>query len=161
MVYLLTISRETLRHWREKGLPYNKKKKCYPLKNCLHWIRNNIWSPRDDYGDIRQEKLRRERAKRRQDECKAAEMEKKLIPVEQLEEILSILVVEFSQGIKGLAKRLSPALVLCKDQKEIEMLLRKEHNYYLEQMAKPLHAPKPTIKNRYSKQDQKQGAATG
>jgi len=150
MVWLFAISRETLRHWREKGLPYNKKKKSYPLKHCLDWIRKNIWSPRDEHGDINKEKLLRERAKRIQDEFKAEQLSGSLIPKDQAIVWLAALVAQTKQSLQGLARRVAPILALKKDEKDIEIELRGEVRAILLELARPLNATKQDRKHRGS-----------
>lgn len=142
MVWLYEISRESLRKWREKGLPYNENKKLYPLGACHKWIVENILRPKSENGDINKEKLLRERAKRIQDEFKAEAMKENLIPKGKAEQWLHGHVEEAKTALWGLPRRMGPVLMSISDEKEIELLLREEIHKILEEMAKPLHGKK-------------------
>ena len=142
MVWLFNVSRETLRKWREKGLPYNSKKKKYPLRACLTWVKENIWHHQTEGGGINEEKLLRERARRKQDEFKADAMAKNLVPRDQAEKWLMGHVDEAKGALWGLPRRMGPTLAPVSDEKEVEFVLRKEIREILEELSAPLKKKK-------------------
>jgi phage terminase Nu1 subunit (DNA packaging protein) len=134
-VIAFKISRETVRKWREKGMPAIEKNK-YSLSECLQWVRENIWAPEDEEGGMNEEKLLRERAKRKFDELKEQEKRGELIPRKESVKWVSLLVAECKAALWNIPRRLGPVLAVVNDERECEEILRKEHRKVLEELAK-------------------------
>jgi phage terminase Nu1 subunit (DNA packaging protein) len=136
-VIAFKVSRETLRKWREKGMPCVDKNK-YSLSGCLQWVRENIWAPKDDKGDINQEKLLRERAKRKLDELIEKEKRGELVAREQTILWGAMAISNARLAFQAFPRRMSGPLALLSDPKEIELKLYKAIKEILEELAKQL-----------------------
>jgi hypothetical protein len=137
MCRLFKKSRETLRKWREKGLPYKDGK--YPLFSCMDWVIENVFSMDESMeNDINQERLLRERARRIQDEIKAEHMSGAFVPKDQAVHWLASMLSEARQALTGLPRRVAGSLLTKTDERDIELELRSEINKILWRLAKPL-----------------------
>lgn len=134
------VSSRTLTEWVKDGFPRIGTGK-YPLKACFDW-----WVQKraggEQSNDINEEKLKRERAKRIQDELKAEQMKGTLVPADAAKSWLRTLLSEARLALDGLPRRLASVLATITDEKEIEHLLRTEIRAILERLARPVKGRK-------------------
>ena len=135
LCFLLKKSRETLRKYRDLGLPYEERNR-YPLSRCLQWLLENVWCPVTPGGEsMADTKLRRERAKAKMAELLLAEREGSLIDKDVPLQWLCGHVTEAKAAFLNMPRRMSEMLAATGDQKGIEAELRKEIRRILTDLA--------------------------
>jgi hypothetical protein len=135
LVFLIKKSRETIRRYRDLGLPYDGRNK-YPLSRCLQWLLENVWCPITPGGEsMAGVKLRRELAKAKMQELLLAEKEGGLIPKDVPLQWLVSQVIAAKAAFLDMPRRMSEELAAIIDDKEIEHLLRKEIRRILTNLA--------------------------
>ena len=135
LVFLIKKSRETIRRYRDLGLPCDGRNK-YPLSRCLQWLLENVWCPVTPGGEsMADTKLRRERAKAKMAELLLAEREGSLIDKDVPLQWLCSHVTEAKSAFLDLPRRMGETLAATSDQREIESELRKEIRRILTDLA--------------------------
>jgi hypothetical protein len=137
MTIVFPITRQGLSRWVDRGMP-KKARNQYPLKECLDWIKTNVWGVGIGKEDFAQEKLKYQKARTRREELRVQQEEKSVIPRDQAIKWVSLLVAEAKAAFMNFPRRMGASLALISDEKEIEGTLRKEIYSILTELAKPL-----------------------
>jgi len=137
VTWLYGITKQGLGKWVERGFPKSKRNE-YPLKAGLDWVRGNVWSTPDGAGDMAGFKLREQKAKAEQREMDVEKQRGSLVPREQSLIWLSRLLAEIKLHFLGLPRRLAGSLIILKDEREVESVLKHEITRILWTLSKPL-----------------------
>lgn len=130
---LFSISRASLSKWRGRGCPWEKWG--YDIFEVFSWYQKNIISDPGVETNLAQEKLLRERAKRKLDELKAAKERGSLIEKSLAYSWLGQMIVECKSNFLTLPRRLAEQLAVEQDPKMVETILRGELRQILTTLA--------------------------
>jgi len=130
--WLHSISAPTLGEWVKRGFPRSGRNR-YPVKAGYDWVKVNIFHTNEIRGNIDEEKLLHERARRRRAEYEADKMAGNLVSRNEASQQVSVLAAEVKQALLGFPRRMASILILKKNVKEIEIELDREikHNVFL------------------------------
>ena len=98
----------------------------YSLKDCLAWIKTNVWYVGLGKEDIASEKLKYQKARTRREELRVLQEEKTLVPRDEAIKWVSLLVSESKSAFMNFPRRMGPLLAPVFDEKECEQMLRTE-----------------------------------
>lgn len=121
LAHIFAINVNTLTKWRRIGAPQAERGK-WDLSEFLPWWLENIYAASGEDADIGEIKKGYWRAKTRVEEVKAATLEEKYIPKEDVGDVLSYQSSVFRQTLLAFSSRLSIILV-GKNEKEIREIL--------------------------------------
>jgi len=145
MTSLFKITRQGLSRWVERGMP-KKNRNQFPLSECLHWVKREVWFIGVGKEDLAQQKLKFAVARARREELTVLEREGSLIPREASIQWLGSLVTEAKMGFMGLPRRLCEILAAESDAKLIEQNLHQEIWSILRRLAEPLRNKRKKFK---------------
>lgn len=123
VLFNFKLSRETLRRWTEKGLQRVERGK-FDLREVIRFRDENIFGSNHD--EKQKAETRIKQAKATIAELEVAELEKSLIPKEQVLKWLSEIILEARQALLNIPHRLCEQLVVETDSKVILEILRNE-----------------------------------
>jgi hypothetical protein len=130
--WLHSISAPTLGEWVKRGFPKSGRNR-YPVRADYNWVKVNIFHTNGIHGNIDEEKLLHERARRRRAEYEADKMAGDLVSRDEASQQVSVLAAEVKQALLAFPRRMASVLILKKDVKEIEIELDREikHNVFV------------------------------
>lgn len=137
MTSLFQITRQGFSRWVERGMP-KKGRNQFSLKDCLEWVKRNVWFVGVGKQDMAEEKLKFQRARSEREVLRAEKEKGLLIERGTADQIYWGLLSEVRLGMCGLPRRLAEILAAEGDAKIVEELLRNSIYEVLERVSQPV-----------------------
>lgn len=133
----LDISERRVRQLRDQKVLVEVRPGLYSLKDCTHryieFLRRD--GTEDATVDYNQERAKLVRAKREKQELELQLQRREALAAEEVERVMTDMLLRFRQKIRSIPVKLSPALATETDQTEIFVLLKRATDEALEELA--------------------------
>ena len=124
-------------------LPKPDKGKIDAIKSLVHWIfYYRELSEKQGSLDFTDSRKRKEAARAEREEIMLRKLKEELVPKNASIGWLVALGSAAKQAFQGLPKRLASTVLLCDDEKEIEVIIRNEIYKIIRELEKPLNVSK-------------------
>lgn len=134
----LDLTERRIRQLRDQGILEEKRPGLYNLKDCvikyIQYLRRD-GSSEESTADYNAERARLAKVKRERQELELRREQREVLEAEEVETVMSDMMLGFQKKIRVIPVKLSPALAREKDPSEIFKILKQATDEALEELA--------------------------